>query len=256
VTNEGELSAGLHGRVSGHAGIAYRIARVAWRCVATCLRVRVRVEGREHLPRAGGFILAGVPHRTWVDPFLLWGWLPAEPRLVFFGDARTMGRSRLRRAVLRLVGGVIPIPTSHRAGAVEVHLAAATEAIASGAVFCLFPETGPAAPPGSIRRLGSGVGYVALRSGAPIVAVAIGGNDELFFGRTIVVRVLPAVAALELIGMPSPPEPGSQDEREAVQRVLAGIAATVAAPVADVHDAAEPPRGTRKRMTRLTTLFR
>ena len=125
VTNERELSAGLHGRVSGRAGIAYRVARVAWRVVAACLRVRVRVEGLEHLPPSGGFIVAGVPHRTWVDPFLLWGWLPAEPRLVFFGDARTMGRSPLRRAVLRLVGGVIPIPTAHRAGAVELHIAAA-----------------------------------------------------------------------------------------------------------------------------------
>ena len=143
MTNERELSAGLHGRVSGHAGIAYRVARVAWRIVAACLRVRVRVEGLEHLPRSGGYIVAGVPHRTWVDPFLLWGWLPAEPRLVFFGDARTMGRSPLRRAVLRLVGGVIPIPTAHRAGAVEIHVAAATEVLAAGAAFCLFPETGP-----------------------------------------------------------------------------------------------------------------
>jgi hypothetical protein len=30
----------------------------------------------------------------------------------------------------------------------------------------------------------------------------------------------------------------------------------VASPVADAHDAAEPPPGTRKRLTWLTTLFR
>ena len=222
MTNDRELAAGLHGRVSGHAGIAYRLARRAWRIVAGCLRVRVRVEGLEHFPRSGGLIVAGVPHRTWVDPFLLWGWLPAEPRLVFFGDARTMGRSPLRRAVLRVVGGVIPIPTAHRAGAVETHIAAAIEVLDAGAAFCLFPETGPAAPLGSIRRLGSGVGYFALRSDAPVVAVAIGGNDELFFGRTIVVRVLPPVSALELAGVTAPPEPGSQDERDAVRRLLTG----------------------------------
>jgi 1-acyl-sn-glycerol-3-phosphate acyltransferase len=256
VTNERELSAGLHGRVSGRAGIAYRVARVGWRVVAACLRVRVRVEGLEHLPQSGGFIVAGVPHRTWVDPFLLWGWLPAEPRLVFFGDARTMGRSKLRRAVLRLVGGVIPIPTAHRAGAVELHIAAAVEVLASGAAFCLFPETGPAAPLRSIRRLGAGVGYFALRSGTPLVPVVIGGNHELFFGRTIVVRVLPPMSAMELAGVAVPPEPGTQDERDAVRRVLDGIAAAVASPVADAHDAAEPPPGTRKRLTWLTTLFR
>ena len=256
MTNERELSAGLHGRVSGRAGMAYRVARVAWRVVAACLRVRVRVEGLQHLPRSGGYIVAGVPHRTWVDPFLLWGWLPAEPRLVFFGDARAMGRSPLRRAVLRLVGGVIPIPTSHRAGAVDAHFSAATGVLASGAAFCLFPETGPEAPVRSIRRLGAGVGYIALRSGAPVVPVVLGGNHELFFGRTIVVRVLPAVSALELAGVDRPPEPGTQDERDAVRRVLAGIATVVASPVVDAHDAAEPPPGTRKRLTWLTTLFR
>ena len=242
--------------MSGHAGIAYRVARVVWRIVAACLRVRVRVEGLEHLPRTGGFILAGMPHRTWVDPFLLWGWLPAEPRLAFFGDARTMGRSPLRRAVLRMVGGVIPIPTAHRAGSVETHIAAAIQVLEAGAAFCLFPETGPPAALGAIRRLGSGVGYFALRSGAPIVAVAIGGNDELFFGRTIVVRVLPSVSARDLGGGSAPPAPGTEEERDAVQRVLKGLAAMVAAPVAAVHDEAKPPPGTKKRMTWLTTLFR
>lgn len=256
MTTERELPAGLHGQVSGRPGIAYRLARVAWRIVAGCLRVHVRVEGVEHLPRAGGYIVAGVPHRTWVDPFLLWGWLPSQPRLVFFGDARTMGRSRLRRAALRLVGGVIPIPTSHRAGAAERHFTAATEALAAGAAFCLFPETGPDAPLRSIRRFGAGVGYVALRTGAPVVPVVLGGNHELFFGRTIVVRVLPPVAALELAGMAAPPEAGSQEEVQAVRRVLDGIAAVVASPVAHAHDAAEPPPGTRKRMGWLTTLFR
>ena len=256
MTNDRELAAGLHGRVSGHAGIAYRLARLGWRIVARCLRVQVRVEGREHLPARGGFIVAGVPHRTWVDPFLLWGWLPAEPRLVFFGDARAMGRSPLRRAALRAVGGVIPIPTAHRAGAAETHSAAALQAIASGAAFCLFPETGAVAPLGSIRRLGAGVGYIALRSGAPVIAVAIGGNDELFLGRTIIVRVLPPVSGLELAGVTAPPERGSQDERDAVRRLLTGLAATVAAPVAAVHNAAQPPPGTKKRMTWLTTLFR
>jgi 1-acyl-sn-glycerol-3-phosphate acyltransferase len=256
MTNGHELSPGLHGDVTGRAGVPYRAARAAWRFIAACLRVRIRVEGQQHLPRSGAYIVAGAPHRTWVDPFLLWGWLRAEPRLVFFGDARTMSRSRLRRAVLRLVGGVIPIPSSHHAGAVEVHFAAATEALASGAALCLFPETGPAAPLRSIRRLGAGVGYIALRSGVPVVPVAIGGNHELFLGRTIVVRVLPPVSALALAGLTEPPEPGSHAERDAVHRVLDGLATAYAGAVPEVHDAAEPPPGTRKRFTRLTTLFR
>ena len=89
----------------------------------------------------------------------------------------------------------------------------------------------------------------------PVVPVVIGGNHELFFGRTIVIRVLPPVSAPELAGLAAPPEPATQDERAAVHRVLAGITAAVTSPVANAHDAAEPPPGTRKRMTWLTRLF-
>jgi 1-acyl-sn-glycerol-3-phosphate acyltransferase len=98
-----ELSAGLIGAASPKAGAAYRILRALFRVPAALLGFRVVVEGLERLPRtpdgrrAGGWIAAGLPHRTWIDPFLLWMVLPAEPRLVFFGDARTMARSPWRR---------------------------------------------------------------------------------------------------------------------------------------------------------------
>ena len=138
----------------------------------------------------------------------------------------------------------------------EIYTPSNTLSLHDALPFCLFPETGPAAPLRSIRRLGAGVGYIALRSGKLVVPVAIGGNDELFFGRTIVVRVLPPISALELAGLAEPPEPGSPDEREAVHRVLDGIDAAYAIAVGEVHDAAEPPPGTRKRLTWLTTLFR
>ncbi|MDO8484107.1 MAG: hypothetical protein Q7S35_04105 [Candidatus Limnocylindrales bacterium] len=50
-----------------------------------------------------------MPHRTWVDPFVVADNLPIEPRLVFFGDGPAMFRSRWRRWVFRRIGGVIPI---------------------------------------------------------------------------------------------------------------------------------------------------
>ena len=129
---------------------------------------------------AGGWIAAGLPHRLWIDPFLLWAVLPVEPRLVFFGDARTMARSRLRRWVVRRVGGILPIPSHGGPKAFATHLAAASDVLSGGAVFALFPEAGP---PGARRDRAhgrGGFGYVGLRSRAPIVPIVIGGNDELF----------------------------------------------------------------------------
>jgi 1-acyl-sn-glycerol-3-phosphate acyltransferase len=265
-----ELPAGLVGEASPRAGIVYRLLRVLWGLVAVGLGLRIRVEGREHLPRdaagrpAGGWIAAGVPHRTWIDPFLPWIALPAEPRLVFFGDARTMARSPLRRWVIRRVGGILPIPSHGGARAFAIHLAAAARVLDAGAVFCLFPEFGPPSPPDASRPIAAGLGYVALRSGAPIVPIVIGGNHELFWGRRIVVRILPALDPVAEAGTDGAPAgaaapayaPGSREERDAAHRLAERFRAACAPAIAEAWRAAEPRAGARKRGLWLTHLFR
>jgi len=264
---EPELSVGLHGAATAAPGLTYRILRRCWRVAAWALRLRFEVDGLEHLPRdqagrqVGSWIAAGLPHRTWIDPFLPWMLLPVRPRLTFFGDARTMARSPLRRWVLARLGGVIPIPAAHDPRAVPVHLAAAETVLRNGGVFCLFPETGPATPPGTIRRLGAGIGYIALRNRTPIVPIILGGTHELYLGRRIILRVLPPLDPIALAGLGGDGAeiraPGSPEERDAVHRLLRGLADVVTGPVLQAHEDAEPPPGTRKRGARLiTTAFR
>ncbi|MFN8631763.1 MAG: lysophospholipid acyltransferase family protein [Chloroflexota bacterium] len=260
-----ELPPGLIGRASPRAGLAYRLLRRIWRTVALALGFRVRVLGLEHLPRgadgrlAGGYVLAGVPHRTWIDPFLPWGWLPAEPRLAFFGDARTMARSPLRRFVVRRVGGILPIPSHGGPRAFATHMDGAAAVLRAGMVFLLFPEYGPPSPVSVSRPIAAGLGYVALRSGAAIVPVVIGGNHELFWGRRIIVRVLPPLDPLALAslapGTPAP-APGSREERAAAHAIAEGFRAATTQAVDQAWRAAEPKPGTTKRLTRLTHLFR
>jgi 1-acyl-sn-glycerol-3-phosphate acyltransferase len=263
-----ELPPGLIGEASPRAGFAYRLLRLAWRVPAGLLGFRVAVEGLEHLPRdrsgrlAGGYIAAGLPHRTWVDPFLLWGWLPAEPRLVFLGDARTMARSPLRRWILRRVGGVVPIPSHGGPRSFATHVAAAGEVLAAGAVFCLFPESGLPSPAGVARPVSPGMGYIALRTGAPIVPVVIGGNDLLYLGRRFVLRIGPPVTWRDLAardGGPVPdaaPEAGSEPERRLAHRVTEGFRAHTEDAVLRAHEDMAPAPGARLRGTRLTHLFR
>jgi 1-acyl-sn-glycerol-3-phosphate acyltransferase len=265
---EPELSAGLHGRATAEPGLTYRLLRALWRAIAGALRLRFEVEGLEHLPRdadgrpIGGWIASGLPHRTWIDPFVPWMLLPARPRLIFFGDARTMARSPLRRFVMVRLGGVVPIPAGHDARSVPLHFAAAEAVLRSGGVFCLFPETGPATPPGTIRRLGSGIGYIALRNRVPIVPIVLGGTHELFLGRRIVMRILPpldpirAARARIAEGEAGALEEGSAEERAAVHRLLQALAASVTGPVLEAHERVEPAPGTRKRWRFLTTAFR
>jgi 1-acyl-sn-glycerol-3-phosphate acyltransferase len=260
-----ELDAGLIGPASPRAGATYQLLRLAWRVAAIALGFRVIVDRLDRLPRnadgrpAGGWIAAGLPHRTWIDPFLVWMILPVEPRLVFFGDARTMARSPLRRWVVRRIGGILPIPSHGGPRAFATHLAAADRVLHAGAVFCLFPEYGPPAPVGTSRPIAAGLGYVALRSGAPIVPIVIGGNHELFLGRRLVVHVLEPLDVRDLAGLrpgDPMPAPGSRDEREAAHRIAVAFRTRTAEAVAAAHREAEPPAGTRKRGLRLTTLFR
>lgn len=260
-----ELPAGLVGSASPRAGVAYRLLRLAWMAGGVTLGLRIVVRGRANLPRtadgrhAGGWIAAGLPHRTWIDPFILWAVLPVEPRLVFLGDARTMARSPLRRWVVRRVGGILPIPSHGGPRAFATHVAAASDAIRGGAVFCLFPEYGPPAPVGEARQLAAGLGYISLRAGAPVVPIVIGGNHELFWGRRIVVRILPMVSVRDLAGL-SPdaplPAPGTREARAAAHRIADRLRELTAPVVARAHADAEPRAGTRKRGRRLSTLFR
>jgi len=262
---EPELAAGLHGRATPIPGLTYRGLRLLLRVLAAALRFRLVLEGAEHLPRdsagraAGGWILAGMPHRTWVDPFPPWILLPARPRLAFFGDAKMMARSGLRRWIIGRLGDVVPIPSGRDPKVVEVHLAAAAEILRAGAIFMLFPETGPPSELGHIRRLGGGIGYFALRNRAPIVPVIFGGNDELYFGRRLTMRVLPALDPLALAGLKAGaalPPTGSSAERAAAHRIVEGLAAAVGPAVLEAHERSVTPAGTRKRGRFLTTLFR
>lgn len=265
MEHDPELSAGLHGTPTSRPGTTYRLLRVLWRLLAACLRIHLEIEGREHLPRdasgrpAGGWIAAAMPHRTWIDPFVPWILLPARPRLAFFGDARMMARSGLRRWVIERLGSVIPIPSGRDPKVVATHLAAAHAVLAAGAVFLLMPETGPASPLGEIRRLGGGMGYIALRNRVPIVPLILGGNDELYVGRRIFMRILPALDPIELAGLRAGeplPDAGTNAEREAVRRLMQALVERVAPAVAELQARSEPPPGASKRGHFLTHLFR
>jgi 1-acyl-sn-glycerol-3-phosphate acyltransferase len=252
--------------VSAHPSLAYRALLAVLHLVGHGLfGFRPRLVGRANLPcdgggrPTGGWIAAGLPHRTWVDPFLVADLLPRTRRLVFFGDGRAIYRSWWRRLAVRAIGGVIPIWPGGRRPEIEAHLAAARTAIAAGAVLVVFPEVGPPTPPGIARPLGLGVAYMAIRTDAPIVTLAIGGSHELYQGRRFVVRVLPATTWRSLAGLaPDAPTPAawSSDERRIAHRVTRRLAEVAAPAVEAAHRAAETgPRGP-KRWTWLTHAWR
>jgi 1-acyl-sn-glycerol-3-phosphate acyltransferase len=256
---------GLVGQPSSAASPAYRLLLGCCQLIARLLGFRLILQGAANIPRdsegrpSGGWIAAGVPHRTWIEPFILALLLPPEPRLVFFGDGRAIFRSPLRRAIFRAIGGVVPIWPGGGRSAFTAHVAAVGGVVDAGAIFALFPEVGPPVPVGRARPIAPGIGYFALRSGAPVVPVVFGGTDELYLGRRMVMRVLPSRSPHELAGVEAGgplPRPESREERAAAHRIASTLDSIVAPDVAEVHRAAESRPRKRKLLRGLTGILR
>ena len=175
--------------------------------------IRVQVDGREHLPRTG-YLVAAALHRGWIDPLVAIHALPAEPRPWFIGSGPSQFGTPGREALMRHLGGMLPV---WRGGAdTEVHVEAARAVIDAGCPFVIFIEGAVAGEPDRLHRVRAGVGLLALRlADAPIVPMAVAGSDDLYRGKRIALRLLPPVTAHELAGTAwpeVPPVPGSRDE--------------------------------------------
>jgi 1-acyl-sn-glycerol-3-phosphate acyltransferase len=252
----------LIGDISRRPGVVFRIAIGLCRFVAFVFGLRLELRGAEHLPRdeqgrlAGGWIAVPVPHRRWIDPFLLLLLLPIEPRLAFFADGRVLFRTRFRRVLFRLLGGVVPVWPQGGAKAFWAHIDAARRVLDVGAVFVMFPEAGPPSEPDRTRPIEPGFGYLAMRTGVQLVPMVIGGTGELYRGRRLILSVLRAVTPQELAGRSAAaerPEPGSHEERAEARRIADAFAERLAPPVADLHAEIErASAGDRKRWRWLT----
>ncbi|MFP5326610.1 MAG: lysophospholipid acyltransferase family protein [Acidimicrobiia bacterium] len=132
---------------------------------------RVRVEGAEHVPASGPVILAS-NHLSFSDsiflPLILRRRVTFVAKAEYFEDPKT---AWFFRAV-----GQIPIkrgggPASQRA------LESAQEVLESGGVFGIYPE-GTRSPDGRLYKGHTGVARLALRTQAPVIAVAMIGTRE------------------------------------------------------------------------------
>ncbi|HYM83374.1 MAG TPA: 1-acyl-sn-glycerol-3-phosphate acyltransferase, partial [Candidatus Dormibacteraeota bacterium] len=236
------------------AGIGFRTLVALGRLVgARILGLRLRTEGLETLPR-GGYILACAIHRSWADPLVLLAALPPSPRLWYIGSAEIAFRSRLRTWFVRRTGGFLPVWRGGTDLAVTVEAAQAVVDV--GAVLAIFPEGSRRGTPSAVEPLRRGTALIALRTGAPIVPVALAGSHELYRGRRLALRVLPATTALELAGLDDAPPVGSAAEIAAIHRASDALRGRLQPDVSDLASWCEDPPGTPKRWRWLSGIVR
>jgi 1-acyl-sn-glycerol-3-phosphate acyltransferase len=237
------------------ASLLFRVLALVARLVLFgLLRFRIRVEGRELLPRTGGYVVIAAAHRGWMDPFIVVHALPLEPRVWFLGSGPSAFGSRRREAFIRRLGGLLPV---WRGGlGIDPHIAAARAVLANGAVFAQMPEGTVSGPAGRIGPFRTGSALIALRTGAPIVLMAMAGTEELYVGRRMAARILPPTTVGDLLGAAwdgrLPPE-GSREELDLARSLTERFAERLGPVVAELwpgtEDPAAHPRRLRERLT-------
>ncbi|MDQ7038871.1 MAG: lysophospholipid acyltransferase family protein [Aquificota bacterium] len=131
--------------------------------------LRVKVYGLENVPEKGGYIVAS-NHRSHLDPPVLNSVFP-EP--LFFVAKEELFKPPLG-FILRHMRA---IPVKRGSGDLET-LERVRELLEEGCSVCIFPE-GTRAGPGEFLRPKSGVGFLAVRTGSPVVPVYIDGTDRV-----------------------------------------------------------------------------
>jgi 1-acyl-sn-glycerol-3-phosphate acyltransferase len=150
----------------------YEIVRIVAK-IAIPLLARLRTEGLENIPREGPVILAQ-NHITWAD-------IPMAsmrvPRVTHYMAKIELFQVPVLGWIMRQCGAF----SVRRGEGDREALRIAERVLNRGDVLVVFPE-GHRSGTGHLLPGHPGVAYIALRSNAPIVPVAIAGTERMFHG--------------------------------------------------------------------------
>ena len=154
----------------------YRVSRAV---AGPFLRLlgRPELNGGEHIPATGGAILAS-NHLSIVDsiflPFMVDRPVTFAAKSEYFTGTRPI--DRITGAYMRATNQLSVDRAQARAG--QDMLEAALGLLRGGALFGIYPE-GTRSPDGRLYRGRTGIGWLALNSGLPVIPVAMSGTDRV-----------------------------------------------------------------------------
>ncbi len=139
-------------------------------CGFTQLYTRMKIEGKDHLPVDGAYVLAPV-HRSYVDTPIT--------ACVTRRRVRFMGKDSMWKyaTVGKLISALGTFPVSR--GTVDREAMKRSIAVLDGGEpLVLFPE-GERKDGPTVQPLFDGAAFVAAKAGVPIIPVGIGGSDRV-----------------------------------------------------------------------------
>ena len=131
---------------------------------------RCRVRGAEHLPSNGPAMVA-MTHKCFWDPVIA--------GMVFRRPLRFMAKKELfvNPAAAKFIGSLGAFPLDRGAGD-RAALQTALTILERGEILLMFPE-GHRQTDDAVHEFMPGVGMIALRSGAPVVPLALDGTQYI-----------------------------------------------------------------------------
>ena len=154
----------------------YRVGRTVLVPLTRAL-YRPTIEGTHHIPRDGGVILAS-NHRSFIDSFAIPLAAPRQVRFLAKEDywkGKGVGGA-LRKGFFSSVG-MVPV-NRHSASAAQESLDTALQVLRDGDAFGIYPE-GTRSRDGRLYRGRTGVAWLALTAGVPVVPVGLLGTEDI-----------------------------------------------------------------------------
>ncbi len=163
----------------------YSTPRILWEVIRSiCLLVffvtaRVKLRGRYNIPRRGPYIIAA-NHLSWIDVPMVPSYIPGK--VVYMAKEESF-HSKVGWLVRFL--GAFPV---RRGEADRQALRAADDLLKKQKALVIFPE-GTRSKTCTLAKAHAGLGMIALRSGAPVIPVAIWGSEDVFkkFGAQVTI---------------------------------------------------------------------
>ena len=138
---------------------------------------RAEVTGLENVPKEGGFIVAS-NHLSFFDSLIIQALTPRD--VAFFAKAEYFTTPGLKGKVMKTFFesvGSIPVQRGEQAASVAA-LDSLVEIVEGGKGIGIYPE-GTRSRDGKLYRGRTGVGWLALTTGVPVVPVGLIGTEKL-----------------------------------------------------------------------------
>jgi 1-acyl-sn-glycerol-3-phosphate acyltransferase len=142
----------------------------------------ITVEGREHIPGDRNYVLIA-NHLNWLDSFAILAEFPAEPRVHFLGDTTMLITRKVQWALVKSVGGFIPVNRKSHPDTLLFHHA--NQCLQRGGVLALYPEGNYGSKEGEVMPFKKGFAHFATDNRVPVLPVALSGTQDLWLRKTV-----------------------------------------------------------------------